>query len=368
MLKVGVIGLGNAGNQIAKLAKEAGFDAIALNSSERDLQTVKDVVAAVTIGDEKGAGKDRSIAKSFIKEAAPELLQSGILDEAILDRDIVLLPTSLGGGTGSGMTPVLRAALAQLRPETHFIIVGIVPTISESLAAQQNTLEFLQEMKRTNPTYMLYDNAKYENLGPVSMIQTVNKEIIEDFKTIRGDYQVSTPFTSIDEKDAMKIYQTPGRVVVGRAYDFKEKDLDAASIEERIINHIKLGAHAELETDRIVKRLGLIVNLPQSLYETLDTTIPQAKKVFGEPVEGFEHIAVDDRYTSRVIVAMSGLSFPDDRIQKTIQRIEEVQAKLAEEKESILDSYDVRSVGEVRKDAVVEVDVKDVLDIFNDYE
>lgn len=368
MLKVGLIGIGNAGNQVVKLGKQAGFDAIALNSSERDLATVADTVTIVTVGDEKGAGKDRSVAKEFIKEAAPELLSEGIFNEVVVDKDIVVVIASAGGGTGSGMAPSLQAVLQAVYPQTHFIIAGIVPTISESLAAQQNALEYLKEMKKTNPTYMLYDNMKFESLGPVSMIQEVNREIIEDLRVIRGDYQVSTPFTSIDEKDSMKIYQTPGRLVISRAACFKEKDVDEKSIEQRLVDAVKLGAHVELETDRIVKRLGLIINLPQSLYEKLDVTLPTVKKAFGEPIEGFEHIAVDDKYESRTVVTMSGLSFPDDRIQKTIQRIEEVKSKLNEQKGSILDNYDVDNVANARKD---DKEIPDVainpLDIFNNY-
>lgn len=368
MLKVGLIGIGNAGNQVVKLGKEAGFDAVALNSSERDLATVADVVTTVTVGDEKGAGKDRNVAKQFIKQAAPELLSDGIFNEVVDNKDIVVVIASAGGGTGSGMAPSLQAVLQAIYPQTHFIIAGIVPTISESLAAQQNALEYLQEMKKSNPTYMLYDNMKFESLGPVSMIRRVNAEIIEDLRVLRGDYQISTPYTSIDEKDAMKIYQTPGRLVISRATNFKEKDIDDKSIEQRLVDAVKSGAHVELETDRIIKRLGLIINLPQALYQSLDVTLPTVKKSFGESIEGFEHIAVGENYEPRTIITMSGLSFPDDRVEKTIQRIEEVKSKLTEQKASILDSYSVDSLSEARRDEDNAVAANiNPLDIFNNY-
>ncbi len=367
MLKVSVIGIGNAGNQVAALAKDAGFSAMALNSSDKDLSTVRSKVTTLVVGDEKGAGKDRNTAKAFIKESVKEMLAEKHLDEVLIDKDIVLIVSSTGGGSGSGLAPLLQAILSNMYPNTHFIVAGILPSVSESLAAQQNSLEYLQEMKKTNPTYMLFDNGKYEKLGTVSTFQNVNADIVEDLKVIRGDYQGTTPYSSIDEKDSMKIYQTPGRLVIGRVHGFKEKDIDESSIEQRIINRIKQGSTVELEVDRKVKRQGLIVNLSQNLYSTMDNTLPEVKKAFGEPIEGFEHIQIDDTIESTAILLMSGLSFPDDRIVKTIQKIEEVQSKLTARKSSILDNLDINEISDIRKDEEKKAANRDLDEILSAY-
>lgn len=367
MLKVSVIGIGNAGNQVAALAKQAGFDAMALNSSDKDLSTVKSIVTTLVVGDEKGAGKDRNTAKAFIKESIRELLAEKYLDDVLIGKDIVNIVSSTGGGTGSGMAPLLQAILSNMYPKTHFIVTGILPPVSESLAGQQNSLEYLQEMKKTNPTYMLYDNGKFEKLGTVSMFRNINSEIVEDMKVIRGDYQITTPYSSIDEKDAMKIYQTPGRLVIGRASGFREKDIDEQTIEQRIINAIKNGSQVELETDRKVKRLGLIVNLSSGLYETMDGTVPEIKKAFGEPIEGFEHVAIGDQVESNAILLMSGLNFPDDRIVKTMQKIEEVQSKLTASRTSILESIETDAIAEMRKDSERKAPTMELDDILNGY-
>ena len=367
MLNVSVIGIGNAGNQVAALAKQAGFSAMALNSSDKDLSTVKSVVTTLIVGDEKGAGKDRNTAKAFIKESIREMLAEKYLDDVLVGQDVVAIVSSTGGGTGSGMAPMLQAILSNMYPQTHFIVVGILPPVSESLAGQQNSLEYLQEMKKTNPTYMLYDNGKHEKLGTVSMFHNVNNDIVEDLKVIRGDYQITTPYSSIDEKDSMKIYQTPGRLVVAKASGFREKDVDEQSIEQRLINAVKSGSQVELETDRKVKRLGLIVNLSQNIYETMDATTPDIKKAFGEPIEGFEHIAISDQLESVAALLMAGLNFPDDRIVRTMQKIEEVQSKLTARKSSILDTIETESIAEIRSDGEKSVPAMDLDDILSGY-
>ena len=74
MLKIGVIGIGNCGNQVAKKAMEQlNCDVYALNSSMNDLSTLPDTIPQFCLGDEKGAGKNRIEAKQFLKSSVLKL-------------------------------------------------------------------------------------------------------------------------------------------------------------------------------------------------------------------------------------------------------------------------------------------------------
>lgn len=369
VLKISVIGVGNTGNQVAALAKERGIESvIAVNSSQKDLETVKDKIHTLLIGDTKGAGKDRNQAKEFIKKSIGTIIEQKHLDSVCDGKDVVFIVTSTGGGTGSGMGPILHAVLSATYPKTHFILAGVSPTISESLAAQQNSLEWLQEMKKTNPTYMIYDNGNYSDQG-TDMFRLVNSDIVEDMLVIRGDYQLDTPLTSIDERDSMKLYTTKGRLVIGRIKDVSEKDIESKSIEDRIISQIKNSAHAEVQYDNVLRRQGLIVNLSNKMYKTIDQNLSTIRGVFGEPIESFEHLAIDDRnQDTTVSMVLSGLSFPDDRIAKTLKRIKEVQDSLGKEKASILDEIDLTDVSGLRKEdsePASPSDIKDILAMFD---
>lgn len=59
MLKIGVIGIGNAGSQVALVAHKEGIESMVLNSSEKDLAMVPDDMYKIPLGDLKGAGKNR---------------------------------------------------------------------------------------------------------------------------------------------------------------------------------------------------------------------------------------------------------------------------------------------------------------------
>ena len=90
MLNVGIIGLGNAGNQVAVLAKEKlNIPVIAINSSEKDLETVPDSIPKKKITDKDGishgAGKDRMLAKKFLKDSVMKLLKDEDVTSMITD-------------------------------------------------------------------------------------------------------------------------------------------------------------------------------------------------------------------------------------------------------------------------------------------
>lgn len=352
MQKVAIIGAGNAGGQTADQAKrEKGIDGIAVNTSSDDMTTIKNI-STITIGDEKGAGKDRSIAKQFLKEGVKRMLESNTLLDIINANNVIFIPGSTGGGSGSAIVPVLTHILSGYFPTKKFIPIGILPALKESVAAQQNTIDYMKELKSIAPTYMIYDNEKRSHKTRSEMFHEVNHEIITDISIIRGDYQITTPYTSIDERDSSKIIETPGRLVIGRVSAFREKDIDEKSIEDRLIDSIKNNAHAELDHDQIIKRFGLITNLGDKLHRVFDPSMPKFKSIFGEPLEEFEHIYVngvnDD--TNRVIAIMSGLSVPDDRIEKVIQRIKEVELQLLATKDSInLDGADTNLIKELRQ-------------------
>jgi hypothetical protein len=205
------------------------------------------------------------------------------------------------------------------------------------------------------------------------MLQLVNREIVEDMIVVRGDYQKPTPYNSIDEKDMLKLIETNGRLVINRTVGVKEKDIDDKDLESRLVDSVKSSAHAELDRDQIIKRLGLIVNLGEKVYKSLDTNLPKFKDLIGEPIEGFEHIYinVDDDEVNRVVTILSGLSVPDDRIQKIMQRIEDATALLTRTKESsILDDASTDLIDELRsgsKKEEVDVNSIDLDDIFGSY-
>ena len=169
MLNIGVIGIGNCGNQIALLAhKEADCEVYAINSSENDLATLPDDIPKRLVGDSEGTGKNRADAKKFLKKAAMELVTDETFKNFIFTKDVIMIASSTGGGTGSGMSPVLSSIIRSTfkNPDGTnkiVILVGVLPKLSEGYSTQVNSLAYAHEVFDVlkDATYMFYDNNKY---------------------------------------------------------------------------------------------------------------------------------------------------------------------------------------------------------------
>lgn len=374
MLKTCIIGIGNCGNQIAELAKiTKNIDAVAINSSQHDLVNVKNI-PAILIGDEKGAGKERTAAKKFVRSGVEKILKNDKFDEMLTKQDVIFIVSSTGGGTGSGMTPMVTEILSRRYNTKAFVVVEVYPPIKESIGAQQNSMEYLAELRQNlpNATYMCYDNNTYSQLASSEMMQKVNEEIVEAIDILRGEYLYSTPYNSIDEKDMLKLLSTPGRLAVYQIADFNEKALDDSSLADRMINCIRSeSSNVELEADGHIKRFGAITNIsPKINTKYYPGTNDSVCNDIGEPVEAFEHnyINSDPDESNRYIAIFSGMSIPDDRLNKIVQRIEDGKKELGITKESsVLDTFDSEELNDLRFDEKSSSNDFNLDDVMNKY-
>lgn len=356
MLKVGIIGLGNTGNQIASLAYEKlHIPVVAVNSSEKDLETISNSIPKKLISDAKGqsqgAGKNRQLAKKYLKDSIMGFLSSEDVQLFISDLDILYIISSTGGGTGSGTSLVMTNIIASMFPDVHVITVGVLPVMNEALSAHVNTLEYLNELYGTleHQTYMLYDNDKYSHMPSYKMMEYVNNEVVSDIDVMRCTYNYTTKYDSIDEQDALRLTSFGGRILIARLEDIKERDLDSASIEDLLIKKIKNCAHVEMQRDQKVEATGLIVNLSVAVSSEFDNHLPKVREFIGDPDHDFNHIFINDdrKMPNNVFLLMSGLSVVNDRIAKISDRIEEIEEKQKiREEENMLNGVSVSNLSE----------------------
>lgn len=381
MLTVGVIGLGNTGNQIAALAaEELKIPAMAINSSEKDLETIANKIPKILISDtegsSKGAGKNRSLAKTYLKDSILSIISKEEVQSFISDLNVLFLVSSTGGGTGSGTALLMANIISSMFVDTHVIVVGILPVMSEALSAHVNSLEYLNELygNLENQTYMLYDNDSLYNIPSYKMMDTINREVVRDIDVLRCTYNYTTKYDSIDEQDMKRLISFPGRIMVTRLEDLKERDLDKSSIEDLLISKIKNTNHVELQRDRKVTATGIIVNLSEQVFNDFDNHIPAVREFIGDPDHDFNHLAIneDRKMPNNVFLIMSGMSQVNDRIQKISDRIEEIEEKQKiREEESQLDTLGITELSQKisSKDAkkTLDTDKVDLANIFSKF-
>lgn len=381
MLNVGVIGLGNTGNQIASLAYEQlKIPVMAVNSSEKDLETINNNIPKKLItdadGESKGAGKNRQLAKKYLKDSIMTFLSSEDVQDFVGDLDVLFVVSSTGGGTGSGTSLIMSSIIASMFVDVHVITIGVLPVMNEALSAHVNTLEYLNELYSTldGQTYMLYDNDKYSGMPSYKMMNLVNEEVVKDIDVLRCTYNYTTKYDSIDEEDMRRLISFPGRILVARLEDIKERDLDKDTIEDLLIKKIKSNAHTEIQRDQKVIATGIIANLSEAVFSDFDNHIEKVRDFIGDPDHDFNHLYVNEerKMPNNVFLIIGGLSVVNDRITKISDRIEEIEQKqkTREEENSLNDlgvselSQKVSSKDKSKKPTASNVDIAGIFSKF----
>src|SRR4029077_13093350 len=110
---VKVIGIGGGGgNAVARMAKDLyrGVDFIAINTDHQDLDHCE-VKHKLYIGKGLTKGLGTGMNPDLGRQAAEE--NRSEIGETVKGADLVFLAAGLGGGTGSGATPVVAEAAKQ---------------------------------------------------------------------------------------------------------------------------------------------------------------------------------------------------------------------------------------------------------------
>lgn len=343
--KIAIIGLGNAGGQVANLAESKYgdlFDCIYVNSSESDLAMVSpNSEYKYKIGNREeieGSGKNRMKMKQYLKSDINQILGDNKLQVCLSTKKYVFVVASAAGGTGSGAAPVLTEILQQMFPDANFILVGILPQLGASLMEQGNALEFLTELYDglgETTTYMIYDNESTASMPPTKALEAVNEQIVEDFRVLTGIDCYNTPYESIDEADLESIITTPGRLLVSRVTSgLTEKAMEDNNLDEIIIKNIKRSAHAETDRNKRVVRWGVITYFTNEVNALYTPSMEGLVNFLGTPIERFNHNAINDKgeqFNFLHLIA-SGLSPINDRVKRITARIDELKAALANDK------------------------------------
>lgn len=340
LLKVGIFGIGNMGNVTAAVALPNKIPVLGFNSSEADIDAVKSTAAFEILHPDveaTGAGKDRTRAKDIMKGCLRSIMEQEPFLDFVTELDVVFVVSSTGGGTGSGISPMMAEILRFKYPNKIIIPVGVLPTRGESVGAQRNSIEYLTEIERLNIPYMLFDNDNSGKESTKDIYDQVNNDVVEAVRIIRGDYSNLSKYGMIDTEDMKKLISLPGMIHIHALHGIYAEKMDSdQTIEDLMINSLKENTMVTMDRDKIVKRRGYIANLSEDIQPYFRKEFPKFTEQFGEPVEVFDHYSVnlDDEKMNSVILINSGLSMPENRLKVIQHRIEEVEEALSKKKES----------------------------------
>jgi len=233
--RIMIVGCGGAGNNTVNRLYNIGIEGaemVSVNTDKQHLDNVradKKILVGKTLTKGLGAGGNPKIGQK-----AAELAR-GTLEEVLKDVDLVFVTAGLGGGTGTGVAPVV----AEVAKEQGAIVVGMVSSpFRVERARIFKAEEGLEELRRAADTVIVLDNNRLLNFVPnlpIDQAFSVMDQLIAE--TVKGITETITvpSLINLDYAD-IKTIMSCGGVAVMLTGESKSQD-KSTEVVRIALNH-----------------------------------------------------------------------------------------------------------------------------------
>lgn len=193
-MRVFFIGFGQAGGKIVDMFLEQdkksttqNFRGIAVNTARTDLMGLKNIemkdriLIGQTVVKGHGVGTDNVMGAKITADEIDSIINA-IDTRGTHDVDAFIIVAGLGGGTGSGGSPVLARHLKRIYREPVYAL-GIIPAPEEGRLYSYNAARSLGTLVNETDNTFIFDNSAWKNEGESvrSAYQRLNDEIVRRF-------------------------------------------------------------------------------------------------------------------------------------------------------------------------------------------
>jgi cell division protein FtsZ len=285
--EIKVMGVGGAGNNtISRMMQVgiAGAQIIAANTDAQDL-LYTDAEKKVLIGKDLtrglGAGADPNVGMEAARESREDI------KDALKGGDMVFITCGLGGGTGTGASPVI----ADIAKKMGLLTVGVVtlPFSMEGRQRMDNAKKGLNELQKIVDTLIVIPNDKLLEIVPdVSIISAfkICDEILVN--AVKGITELVTKpgLVNLDFADIKAVMTSGGIAMIGLG----ESDTENRAVEavEKALNNPLLDVDIDGATGALVNVCGgtdVTIKECQEIVEAVSTKInADAKIIWGAQI------------------------------------------------------------------------------------
>jgi cell division protein FtsZ len=171
--EIKVVGVGGAGNNTISRLMQVGIvgaEIIAMNTDAQDLlysDADKKVLLGKDITRGLGAGADPKMGGEAARESREDI------KDAMKGADMIFITCGMGGGTGTGASPVV----AEIAKKMNILTVGIVtlPFSMEGRVRMANAQAGLEELQKFADTVIVVPNDKLLEIVPDVSVVTAFK-------------------------------------------------------------------------------------------------------------------------------------------------------------------------------------------------
>ena len=330
-LNFGFIGVGQCGGNIANEFNKLGYKSIAINTSNTDLMKLNNIQKnnrlLINTG-VQGAGKNPEIGRRALEEHIESVMRliGQVFNE---DIDMIYVCAGLGGGTGSGIAPLLTQILIEQGFEVGMIVT--IPSKIESPKVQFVALNAFEELSRIEGMGSLFvvDNAKSiqlpNQMGFKTKYSIINENIAIKLHEINR-LTMEASDVAFDARDfhtliAMRGYAIISSIPINDISELKETEVLAQNVREALENSIY--ANTEFSQSR---GAAFLFELPEGGgHYITEQAVLKMQQELGMPFELFTGI-YEQKTRKRDVklhVVAAGLPFPFDRLEDIQTELEE---------------------------------------------
>jgi cell division protein FtsZ len=270
-----VVGVGGGGcNAVSRMRESGelrGIDFIAINTDAQDLDFCsahKKIYVGKNLTKGLGAGMNPEIGRQAAEENRSEIIES------LKGADLVFVTAGLGGGTGSGASPVI----AEAAREVGALTVAIVTKPFSFEGAQRGRIagEALTKLKEKVDTYIVIPNDRIFNIiskdTPILKAFNVIDDVLKSAISGIAELIALHGLVNVDFADVKAIMQNTGSAVVS---------VGLSSGQERATNAVTSAINSPLLETSIEGAKGVLFGVSGSRDMKMNEVNDIAKIISG---------------------------------------------------------------------------------------
>ena len=320
--KISVIGVGGTGGNIINSMIQSSIDGVSFLNVNTDSQALKHSLAEQTLQlgpnctQGLGAGANPEVGKESAEEVITEI------QEYLEDANMVFITAGMGGGTGTGASPVI----AKIARDMGILIVGVVtkPFEMEGKRRMHQATDGIQELQKyvdnliVIPNQNIYHYAKPETTFSEAL-QLADNVLIDGVKSII-DLMVKPGIMNHDFADVKAVMSETGKVHMGTGFS-EDPERAMKATEEAICNPL-------LENNSMTGAKGVLINVTGGKDITLhevDQAVNRIREESDEDANIIWGLTQDDNFDGKFKISVISTGIDSESYLKN--KIEDVNVK-----------------------------------------
>lgn len=341
--RIKVVGVGGGGgNAINNMISSElrGVEFIVANTDSQDLERStcpNKMQLGTNITRGLGSGADPEVGRTSAEENIAEIR------EAISGSDMVFITAGMGGGTGTGASPVF----AREAKASGALTVAVVtkPFSFEGEKRMNKALAGIERLKKDVDTLIIIPNERLKAIGDKgamfkTLITKADNVLLNAVKGI-SDLIMSSGFINLDFADVKKVMSEMGTAIMGTGRASGENR--AAEAAQQAINS------PLLEDISISGAKGLLMNItapPDVTMDEIDQASNYIKGEVSEDAEIFWGVVLDEAMGNEVQITVIATGIDRQHYRKVVN-LRDITPEEAKESWSIklngeaVDEFDI---------------------------